>query len=332
MSDRQERHGGKPGPDAAPDAADPGAASRASGAEEAPSGARGATGAGAGAAAVEAGGTAASGGAEHDADAASREDAAPGPIDAPTGSAPPRGRPKVVHLVVMSVFAIAAFATGLVVFNYLLMPGLIHSKAEVRVPDVHQLSLDQAEAVLGQHGLQVSRAGERFETDVPRGFIISQDPGPGSPVRRQKTVQVIVSLGEEFSSVPALYGESRRSAEQLLKSAGLALGRITRAPSTDMGDGLVLASDPPAESVLPRDTPVSLLVSAGAGQEAFLMPDLLGREISRARSQLEAFGLHVRVPPGSAPIGTIVFQQPRPGAQISRRDTVVLQALGRLIR
>jgi serine/threonine-protein kinase len=241
-------------------------------------------------------------------------------------------RAKLTQFAVVLGFALAAFVTGLAVFNYLLMPGLIHSKSEVRVPDLNQLSLDQAESVLGQHGLQVSRAGERFDPEVPRGFVISQDPGPGSPVRRQKTVQVIVSLGEEFSSVPALYGESRRSAEQLLKSAGLSLGRITRAPSSDVGEGLVLATDPPAESVLPHDAPVSLLLSAGSGDGAFLMPDLLGREIGRARSQLEAFGLHVRVPGMSAPVGAVVHQQPRPGARITRRDTVVLQAMGRLIQ
>jgi beta-lactam-binding protein with PASTA domain len=241
-------------------------------------------------------------------------------------------RARLVQFTVVAAFAIGAFVIGLIVFNYLLMPGLIHSKAEVQVPNLQRVTLEQAESILATHGLQISRAGERFDPDVPRGFVISQDPPPGAPVRRQKTVRVVVSLGEEFSSVPSLFGESRRSAEQLLQSAGLALGTITRAPSEDVGEGLVLASDPPAESVLPRDTPVSLLVSAGGGERAFLMPDLLGREIGRARSQLEAFGLQVRVPGISAPVGAIVYQQPRPGARVSARDTVVLQAIGRLIR
>jgi serine/threonine-protein kinase len=243
-----------------------------------------------------------------------------------------RVRSKLTQAAVVTAFAAGAFITGVIVFNYLLMPGLIHSGAGVRVADVHQLSLEQAEAVLAQQGLQISRAGERFDADVPRGFVISQDPAPGSPVRQQKTVSVVTSLGEEFSSVPALFGESRRSAEQLLKSAGLELGRITRAPSDEVGEGLVLASDPPAESVLQRGTPVSLLISAGASARAFLMPDLLGREIGRARAQLEAFGLTVRVPGTSASVGAIVAQHPRPGAQISPRDTVMLQALGRLIQ
>lgn len=263
-------------------------------------------------------------------------DEGPPPETAAAGAPQPPHAPalraKLVQIALVAGFALAAFVTGLIVFNYLLMPGLIHSKSEVRVPDLRQLSLDQAESVLGQQGMQLSRAGERFDPEVPRGFVISQDPLPGSPVRRLKTVQVVVSLGEEFSSVPALYGESRRSAEQLLKSAGLALGRVTRAPSDEVGEGLVLASDPPAESVLPREAPVSLLISAGTGGDTYLMPDLLGREIGRARAQLEAFGLYVRVPGVSAPVGAIVYQQPRPGAQITRRDTVVLQAMGRLIR
>jgi len=258
---------------------------------------------------------------------------APPEVAGTAGSAREVGfRARLLQLALVAAFALAAFVTGLFVFNYLLMPGLIHGKSEVRVPDLSQLSLDQAESVLAQQGMQLSRAGERFDPEVPRGFVISQDPLPGSPVRRQKTVQVVVSLGEEFSSVPALYGESRRSAEQLLKSAGLALGRISRAPSDDVGEGLVLATDPSAESVLPRDTPVGLLISAGAGGDSYLMPDLLGREIGRARAQLEAFGLYVRVPGVSAPVGAIVYQRPRPGAQITRRDTVVLQAMGRLIR
>lgn len=241
-------------------------------------------------------------------------------------------RRKVIGVVIVVGFAIAAFGTGMFVFNYLLMPGLIHSGTEVRVPDLRNLSLEQAESVAAQEGLQLSRAGERFDSEVPRGFVISQDPQPGSPVRRQKTVQVVSSLGEEFSSVPALFGESRRSAEQLLQSSGLAVGRITRAPSGAAGEGLVLGTDPPAESVLPRGTPVSLLVSTGPGARSYLMPDLLGREISRARAQLEAFGLYVRVLPSNASIGAIMTQNPRPGAQISVRDTVTLQAAGRLIQ
>jgi hypothetical protein len=236
---------------------------------------------------------------------------------------------EVVGLV---VFAAAAFATGLFVFNNLVMPRLIHSRGVVTVPDVSNLTVEQAEKQLAPLGLQLSRSGERFDPSVPSGFILSQDPRPDTPVRGRRRVSVMVSLGEEYSSVPELYGESLRGARLLVARAGLAVGGITRAPSDDVGEGLVVASDPPAERVLPRNTPVALLVSTGPGTEQFVMPELLGREIGSVRRQLEALGFRVLVPPAGASYGTIVFQDPPPGSRITGDATIVLQATGRMIR
>ncbi len=167
--------------------------------------------------------------------------------------------------IVMLVLSVAAFAVGFGVFNGVVMPRLIHSTGEVQVPELANLTLDQAERALKPTGLVLSRAGERFDPSVPRGFILAQDPPQGTPVRGRTRVLVTVSLGEEFSSVPELFGESRRSAQLLLDRAGLQLGAITRAPSDEVGADLVAGSDPPAESVLPRGTPVAVLVSTGAG-------------------------------------------------------------------
>jgi serine/threonine-protein kinase len=145
-------------------------------------------------------------------------------------------------------------------------------------------------------------------------------------------VSVVVSLGEEFSSVPGLYGESMRGARLLIERAGLRVGGVTRAPSDDVGEGLVVASDPPAESVLPRDTPVGLWISIGSGPETYVMPDLAGREIGGVRRQLEALGFHVVVPPSAPSMGAIVSQSPAAGVRIARDATIALQATGRLIR
>jgi serine/threonine-protein kinase len=245
---------------------------------------------------------------------------------------PTRPRRRLVAMLALIGLAVAAFATGLLVFNNMIMPRLVHSLGEVRVPDLANLTLEQGEQALRPLGLTLSRAGERFDPSVPRGFIITQDPAPETPVRGKKLVTVVVSLGEEFSSVPALFGESLRSARYLLERAGLRVGGITRAPSEEVGEGLIAGSDPPAESVLPSGTPVSLLVSSGAGEDSYVMPDLLGREITGVRRQLEGLGFHVFTPPAAPSIGTIVFQDPPAGSRITRSATILLQATGRIIR
>lgn len=254
-------------------------------------------------------------------------------LEAPAeAAAPTRGGRKVRGAFFVIGLALAAFITGLVVFNGIVMPRLIHGIGQIEVPDVRNLTLDQAEAALGPLNLQVSRAGERFDPSLPRGFILSQDPAPGTAVRGSRRVSVIVSLGEEFSSVPELSGESQRSAEQLLRSSGLRLGAIARAPSDEVGEGLVVGSDPGAESVLPQGSPVSLLVSAGSGEESFVMPDLVGREFGGARRQLESLGFRVIAPPGTPTIGTIVDQRPAAGSRITAATEIFLQATGRIIR
>jgi len=259
------------------------------------------------------------------------EAAAPGGAPAGDRAARPRRR-RVRATLSLLALAFTAFATGLLLFNNVIMPRLIHSVAEVRIPDLTNLTLEQAERTLTPVGIAVSRAGERFDPSVPRGVILSQDPPAETPVRGRKRVMVVVSLGEEFSSVPSLSGESLRGARNLVESAGLRVGGVTRAPSDAVGAGLVVDSDPPAETVLPRDGVVGLLVSSGSREEFHVMPELLGREITGARRALESFGFHVVTPPGAASIGSIVFQDPPPGSRVARGATIVVQATGRMIR
>lgn len=256
-------------------------------------------------------------------------------MDEPAASPPPAPAPhprkRTVTTLVMAGFALLAFVTGVLVFNGLVMPRLVHGTGDVKVPDLTGLTLVQAEQTLEPLGLPLSRAGERFDPSVPSGFVLSQDPEAGAFVRGRRRVSVVVSLGEEFSSVPSLFGESQRSAEVLLRSAGLRLGVITRAPSDDVGEGLVAGSDPGAETVVARGTPVSLFISTGVTEESYVMPDVMGREIGAVRRQLEASGMRVLSPHGAGSVGTIIAQNPPPGSRITRTSTVTLQASGRVI-
>jgi beta-lactam-binding protein with PASTA domain len=227
------------------------------------------------------------------------------------------------------VLAGGAFATGMALFNGLVMPQLVHGRGEVRVPDLASLSEGQAEQALRSLGLKLSRAGERFDPAVPRGLVLQQDPPPQTAVRSGRRVTVVVSLGEEFSSVPQLFGTSLRGARLLIERTGLAVGGVTRAPSEDVGEGLVVGTDPPAESVLPRGALVGLLVSNGGAAESFVMPELLGRDLPVARRQLEAVGFRVLSPEGVGSRGMIIVQQPAPGTRVDFGTVVTLQGNGR---
>jgi eukaryotic-like serine/threonine-protein kinase len=263
-----------------------------------------------------------------DANAAEQATPAPAPGTWPRVERRKPGRGARTTLLLL-LLASGAFATGLALFNGLVMPQLIHGRGEVRVPDLASLSVEQAEQSLRQLGLKLSRSGERFDPAVPRGLVLQQDPPPQSAVRAGRRVVVVVSLGEEFSSVPQLFGTSLRGARVLIERTGLSVGGVTRAPSEDVGEGLVVATDPPAESVLQREAPVGLLVSTGSAAESFVMPELLGRDLLTVRRQLEASGFRVLSPEGTSSRGMIIVQQPAPGSRVDRGTVVTLQGNGR---
>ena len=267
-----------------------------------------------------------------------RDDAPAPPPPAEAAAPPPETWPRVERrrpgraqrtALLLLVLAGAAFATGLALFNGLVMPQLVHGRGEVRVPDLASRSVEEAEQSLRQLGLRLSRSGERFDPAVPRGLILQQDPPAQSAVRAGRRVLVVVSLGEEFSSVPQLFGISLRGARILIERTGLAVGGVTRVPSEDVGEGLVVATDPPAEDVLPREAPVGLLVSTGSAAESFVMPELLGLDLLTVRRQLEAFGFRVLGPEGAGARGMIIVQQPAPGTRVDRSTVVTLQGNGR---
>jgi beta-lactam-binding protein with PASTA domain len=253
------------------------------------------------------------------------------PPHLPPGVLVDRRRPRrgLRTALLLTGLAVAAFATGMTVFNGLVMPQLVHGRGEARVPDLASLSESQAEQALRDVGLRLSRAGERFDPAVPRGLVLQQDPPPQTVVRTGRRVSVVVSLGEEFSTVPRLFGSSLRAARILIERSGLTVGGITRAPADDVGPGLVAGTDPPAETVLPRATPVSLLVSTGGAVESYVMPEVLGRDLGAVRHQLEALGFHVVSPAGPGARGMVLSQDPAPGTRLDRGTVITLQGNGR---
>ena len=67
-----------------------------------------------------------------------------------------------------------------------------------------------------------------FDPDKPKGSILSQDPFPGSKVKRNRMVYLtITSMVPEKTLMPELRDLTLRQAETILESAGLKLGTLS---------------------------------------------------------------------------------------------------------
>src|SRR6185436_1842160 len=85
---------------------------------------------------------------------------------------------------------------------------------EVQVPDLTNRTASEATATASDLGLAI-RVDEsrRFDPKIPAGNVLGQDPAPGSIARSQRTIRVWLSAGGRAATVPALDGESERTAQ-----------------------------------------------------------------------------------------------------------------------
>jgi serine/threonine-protein kinase len=227
-------------------------------------------------------------------------------------------------------------ATG--AFGFMLAFGLVavllfpadNAPQEVRVPSVMGLPIADAERRLRSLGLAVT-LGEALESaDAPKNTVVAQSPVAGETINAGDVVVLDVSQGQDRATIPAVVGMSRDEAERLLTESHLAMGEVAEQAS-DTARGIVLAASPAPGTAVPRGTQVNLLVSSGPVELS--LPDVVGRDVSLARSTLEQIGL-VLAPLeydslSSLAQGTVVAQTPAAGSSVTAGSPVTLRVSGR---
>lgn len=101
---------------------------------------------------------------------------------------------------------VICFLGGYSLLNFVLMPHWVGHGKEVTVPDLQNKSLAQAEALLRDAGLFYAVVGEQYDSRVPSGYVLIQDPVAGMMTKPGRQVLLTLSKGEERVSVPSLVG------------------------------------------------------------------------------------------------------------------------------
>jgi serine/threonine-protein kinase len=128
----------------------------------------------------------------------------------------------------------------------------------VVVPDVANLSLDQASAALAAAGFRV-RTVEQYDDNVALGRVISTEPGSGTTAYRGDRIRVVVSKGSQFVTVPSVVGMDTESARATLENAGFEV--VTEEQFGVTLANRVLSQDPSGGSQAARGTTVTLTIT-----------------------------------------------------------------------
>jgi beta-lactam-binding protein with PASTA domain len=232
-------------------------------------------------------------------------------------------------------FAILLLKNGVLLATLILTAGasaLLTMRAvltaqEVVVPSLVDKRVPEAGALSSRAGLLVRVEGRRHDPRIAPDRIVAQEPPAGSPLKAHRSIRVWVSLGPRRQRVPAVEGQSLRTARLVLDQAQVPVARVAEieAPAEE---GTILVQRPAAGDVDALTDGVSLLVSRGRGGRDYVMPDLIGRKADAVIDGLQQAGLKVadvryRTYPGTAP-GVVLRQSPAAGHRVSPRSTVSL--------
>ena len=204
----------------------------------------------------------------------------------------------------------------------------IHGR-EVPVPKVVGMTARQAEQTAAAEGLLVDVENRFYSSDVPEGRIVSQLPPPGTLVRRGWRLRVAQSLGPQRAVIPDLIGESGRAAEMNARRRGLEVGANVVAHIPGLPPDQVVAQSPPPNAVGVATPKINLLVTAGAEEQSFVMPDFVGHHLAEAASAIEEAGLRLGDVTDVAPTGRghsiILHQSPSPGQRVTPGTVVTFE-------
>ncbi len=87
--------------------------------------------------------------------------------------------------------------------------------------------------------------GRRNDPSVPAEHVVAQEPPPGATLKAHRAVRIWVSLGPQRVSVPAVEGESARTARIALEQSGVPVARVVEVEDA-APEGTVLVQRPPA--------------------------------------------------------------------------------------
>jgi eukaryotic-like serine/threonine-protein kinase len=168
-------------------------------------------------------------------------------------------------------------------------------------------------------------ASQASSPTVPIGAVISQSPLAGSSERKGTRVQIVVSSGPASAPLIDVSGLTVAKAVAALHKAHYRT-RVKTEASKTVASGLVIGTQPAAETEVQEDRVITLLVSSGA--PPVRVPDVTGQTLQDAEATLTNAELAVgtitkQVSANQAP-GTVIAQSPKSGSSARAGEKVNL--------
>ena len=163
-------------------------------------------------------------------------------------------------------------------------------KERIKVPDLAGLTIEEATSAINDAKLKVGRVSEKFSASQEAGLLIDGSPASGSDVRKDSTVDLIVSKGIEQVALTNYQGKTSDEAQNELTSAGLVVSSQYEY-SDNVPIGTVISQTPSDVSTIAKGEKIILVISKGPSK--IFVPNVYSLNKLAATKILEDLGFKV---------------------------------------
>lgn len=190
-----------------------------------------------------------------------------------------------------------------------------------QVPDLEGRTLAAARERLKKSGLEPGMVTRDFSDSVPKGSVISTDPGAGTKRHAGSAIALTVSKGSAVD-VPDVTGEDLSNARSDLEGAGFTVRIAPTRINSSYDKGQVAAQTPQGHSQGAEGDTVTLTLSKGPVMVE--VPDVTGDSVEDAHTALEGAGFKVEEDRGLLGLfGDTVRSQSVKGGQTAPKGSTI---------
>ena len=163
---------------------------------------------------------------------------------------------------------------------------------DVEIPNLVGKTVDEAKDILKQNKLNYVEESQEYNTEVPEGQIISQNPPyvQGRRIKENTSIKVVVSKGTETTTVPKLKGLTKDEAQETANDAKIKLDFQEETSKTVEAGVIIKQEKAEGETVNAGDT-IKVYISIGTGIKQVNVVSVVGQDEETAKKTLQDLGL-----------------------------------------
>lgn len=230
----------------------------------------------------------------------------------------------LTKIIGLAVFYILVFIASVFFTMSILIKG-----EELKAPDMRGKSLNEAYKIATESGVYLKRILGNYGKQYKPLTVINQFPAPGVKIKEKSFIQVFVTSEIVEVIMPELVGYSLRESEKILRDNDLRKRYISYMEARDVPVDFVISQSVPPGARVVSDSGIDILVSRGRREQAYIMPDVIGKRLETVENHFAEMGLQISEKvsvsyPGLEP-GIVIKQNPTSGFRINSKARITIE-------